>query len=182
MDEPGNAGVRQELLPDPGDGMPGVRLWVDIGQITPRAAAAVWWNLPAQNDELFPGASSRFRSGGLATNGFVYEVRVELPAVGPLTQAARYTVVRTDGGYRITVDAFEENTLWVRGEGVYEFHSDGGATTLRVDSRYHAKVPIEALNAAAVDAVRAHRRRYLAGRRPTPDEERDFAAALDTPA
>ena len=183
MDDPGSAGWRQELLPDPGDGMPGIRLWADIGRIAPRAAAAVWWNMQAQNDELFPGASFRFRSGDPATNGFVYEVRVELPAVGPLTQAARYTVERTnDGGYRITVDAFEENALWVRGEGVYEFHSDGGATTLRVDSRYQAKVPIEALNAAAVDAALAHQRRYLAGRQPTPAEERDLTAALDFPA
>jgi hypothetical protein len=61
---------------------------------------------------------------------------------------------------------------------VYEFHSDGGTTTLRVDSRYQAKVPIEALNAAAVDAARAHQRRYLAGRQPTPAEERDLSSAL----
>ena len=173
--------MREEPLADRGDGMPGLRLWVDIGSISPRAAAAVWWNQPAQRDELFPGAFFRFRSGDPATNGFVYEIQVELPGVGPLTQAARYTVAGTDGGgYRITVDAFEENALWVRGLGVYEFHADGGTTTLRVDSRYQAKVPIEALNAAAVDAARAHQKRYLAGRQPTPDEERDLAAALAT--
>jgi hypothetical protein len=173
------AWLRQEPLPDPGDGMPGVRLWLNIGSIAPLAAAAVWWNLPAQNDELFPGATYRFRSGDLATNGFVYEVQVTLPGVGPLTQAARYTVATIDdGGYRITVDAFEENALWVRGQGVYEFSAADGGTTLRVDSRYQAKVPIEALNAAAVDAARAHQTRYLAGRLPTPAEERDVAAAL----
>jgi hypothetical protein len=173
--------LRQEPLADPGDGMPGLRLWLDIGSISPRAAAAVWWNQPAQIDELFPGASFRFRSGDPATNGFVYEVNVTLPGVGPLTQAARYTVAHTtDDGYRITVDAFEENALWVRGQGVYEFHATNGGTTLRVDSRYQAKVPIEALNAAAIDAARAHQGRYLAGRLPTPAEERDFAAALAT--
>lgn len=174
-----HSGLRLETLADPGDGMPGVRLWVDIGPIPPRDAAAVWWNQPAQNDELFPGGSYRFRSGDLATNGFVYEVRATLPGVGPLVQAARYTVTGTDGGgYRITVDAFEENALWVRGEGVYEFHADGGTTTLRIDSRYQAKVPIESLNAAAIGAAQAHRDRYLSGRRPTPAEESDLAAAL----
>jgi hypothetical protein len=182
MDDYGDAELRQEPLADPGDGMSGVRLSVGIGRISPRAAAAVWWNQPAQTDEMFPGATFRFRSGDLASNGFVYEVCVDLPAVGPFTQAARYTVAPTDrGGFRITVDAFEENVLWVRGLGVYEFHDDGGSTTLRVDSRYQAKMPIEALNAAAVDAARAHRRRYLAGRQPTSQEELDLAAALAGP-
>ena len=67
-------------------------MWLDIGPIPPRVAAAIWWNQPAQNEELFPGGLFRFRSGDLASNGFVYEVQVELPAVGPLTQVARYTV------------------------------------------------------------------------------------------
>jgi hypothetical protein len=182
MDEHGAAGIRLEALDDPGDGVGGgVRMWVDIGPVPPRAATAVWWDVPAQGDELFPGSTSRFRSGGPADNGFVYETRVTLPGVGLLVQAARYTVAATGADrYRITVDAFEENALWTRGRGVYEFYPDGAGTTLRIDSRYQAKVPVEMLNAAALDAARAHRLRYLGGRLPTPAEDRDLDAALAT--
>jgi hypothetical protein len=171
--------LQRETLDDPGDGMAGVRLWVDLGAISPRDAAAVWWNLPAQHDELFPGGTYRFRSGSNTGNGFVLEVRVDLPGVGPFVQAARYTVDQPEADrYRITVDAFEENVLWTRGVGVYDFGPGDGTTLLTIDSRYQAKVPIEMLNAAAVDAALAHRRRYASGRTPTDAEKRDLVAAL----
>jgi hypothetical protein len=172
--------ILQEEIRNEELAMDGVRLRLRIGDIGPRDAAAVWWDLPAQAVELFPGSSFEFLAGNNSDYGFVFQTRAELPAVGVLTQVARYTAERRRGGsYVITVEAFLENALWHSGRGRYTFcRTNQHETILEVESLYDAKVPLEVLNAAAVAAAQAHQQRYLSGRRPTRDERTTFRAAL----
>jgi hypothetical protein len=172
--------ILQEEIHDDALAMDGVRLLLRIGDINPRDAAAVWWDLPAQSVELFPGSTFAFLAGDNRDYGFVFQTSVELPAVGVLTQVARYTAEsRSGGAYQITVEAFLENVLWRSGRGRYTFcQTSQHDTVLEVVSLFDAKVPLEALNAAAVDAARAHQQRYLAGRRPTAAERATFRSAV----
>jgi hypothetical protein len=172
--------ILQEEIRDDALAMNGVRLLLRIGDINPRDAAAVWWDLPAQSAELFPGSTFTFLAGDNRDYGFVFQTSAELPAIGVLTQVARYTAESRPGGaYQITVEAFLENALWRSGRGRYTFcQTSQHDTVLEVVSLYDAKVPLEALNSAAVDAARAHQLRYLAGRRPTVAERATFRAAV----
>jgi hypothetical protein len=174
--------ILQEEIHDDALAMDGVRLLLRIGDISPRDAAAVWWDQPAQAAELFPGSNFEFLAGDNSDYGFVFKTTAELPAVGVLTQIARYTAERRPGGsYTITVEAFLENVLWHSGRGRYTFcRTSQHQTVLEVESLYDAKVPLETLNAAAVAAAQAHQQRYMSGRRPTRDERAMFRGALRT--
>jgi hypothetical protein len=172
--------ILQEEIHDDALAMDGVRLLLRIGDISPRDAAAVWWDLPAQAVELFPGSSFDFLAGDNRDYGFVFQTTAELPGVGVLTQVARYTAESRPGrAYAITVEAFLENALWYSGRGRYTFcRTSQHDTVLEITSLYDAKFPLEALNAAAVAAARAHQQRYLTGRRPTAEERATFRAAV----
>ncbi|WP_437902641.1 hypothetical protein WME95_29130 [Sorangium sp. So ce327] len=169
-----------ESVHDEARGMRGVRFVIDIGNIDPFDAAAMWWDQQGCARELFPGTGCEMQSGSFHEPRFVVRMSVPLPGVGHFTQTLRFSAERASPEvFVIVVDAFEENVLWTRGLGTYRFSPGSGGTTLiEVTSLYAPKVPIIVLNQASLAAARAHQRRYLSGRRPTDEERAQFLSAI----
>ncbi|WP_437585944.1 hypothetical protein [Sorangium sp. So ce1000] len=169
-----------ESVHDEARGMRGVRFAIDVGQIHPLDAAAVWWDQHGNARELFPGIECEMQSGSYREPSFVLRMSVPLPGKGRFTQTSRFSAERVSPEVVvIVVDAFEENLLWTRGLGTYRFSpGSGGTTLLEVTSLYAPKVPIAVLNQASLASARAHQRRYLSGRRPTDEEREQFLSAI----
>ena len=156
----------------------GIKFWLSFGkQISPRDAAALWWDVPAQT-EVF-GGTFRILSGALDKPRFEGEISADLPGIGTLIQRSFYSVSKSqDDVYRILVDAYSENALWRNGLGVYRFLRVGNETVYEGTSLYDNKVPPEVLNQFALGAAYAHKQRILSGVRPTQNQVRNFLKAL----
>jgi hypothetical protein len=162
---------------DPATGLPGEHVVLNIGQVSPRDAAAIWWDLPAQS-EIFPGATVTFLAGSEGEYGFVASILFPTPS-GPIPETARFTAQRSGLlDYSIGENIFEPTPVGT-GFGTFAFVACPHETLMVVDNYFNTQAAfLPTLEAEAVGAAQAHQARYLAGRQATAEEKAYLASAL----